>query len=48
MKKIICLVSTLMLLVSLSISAFAATSFVPSITYKDGPGLTVGTLGGED
>ena len=48
MKKIICLVSTLMLLVSLSISAFAATSFVPSITYKDGPGLTVGTLDGED
>ena len=48
MKKLICLLSALTLLVSLSVSAFAATSFVPSITYKDGPGLTTGTLDGED
>lgn len=48
MRKIICLLSTLVLLVSLGVSVLAATGFVPSITYKDGPEITWATFEDED
>ncbi len=48
MRKIVCLVSALVLLVSLGISALAATDFVPSITYKDGPKIEFAWLDDED
>lgn len=39
MRKAICLMIALLLCVSMTLPVFAAkTSFVPSITYKDGPG----------
>ena len=47
MKKFICLLSALVLLVSLSVSTLAA-DFVPSISYKDGPGISIGWLDGDD
>ena len=47
MKKLICLISVLALLLSMGMSVLAA-EFVPSITYKDGPGLSNATLDGED
>ena len=41
MRKLMCLVITLLLCCSLVMPAFAAQSdeFVPSITYKDGPDI---------
>lgn len=48
MRKIVCLLSALVLLISLGASALAATSFVPSITFKDGPGMTWATFDGKD
>ena len=48
MKKIVCLLSALVLLVSMSVSALAATNFVPSISYKDGPRMSWATFDGED
>lgn len=47
MKKFICLISALVLLFGLSTSALA-TDFVPSISYKDGPGFSVAWLDGDD
>ena len=47
MKKVICLISALVLLVGLGTSALAA-SFVPSISYKDGPRMITAIFGGED
>ena len=37
----------LVLAVSLAVPAFAADTFVPSITYKDGPDVDAGTMNGE-
>ena len=37
MKKVLCMLMALVLAVSLAVPAFAADTFVPSITYKDGP-----------
>ena len=47
MKKFICLLSALVLLVSLSMSA-VAVEFVPSISYKDGPRMTWARMGETD
>lgn len=48
MKKIVCLIIALVLCMSLGMSALAATDFVPSITYKDGPGFDFAWLDEED
>ena len=48
MKKLISLITVLVLCVSLSVSAFAAVSFVPSITFKDGPEWEWTEFDGED
>lgn len=49
MKKVLSLAITLALFVSLTISAFAAeNTFVPSITYKDGPDITSAEMDGND
>ena len=47
MKKLFCMLIALVLAVSLAVPAFAAGSFVPSITYKDGPDIESGTVNGE-
>lgn len=49
MKKIVSLACALVLCLSMALPAFAATkTFVPSISYKDGPELVEGSLNGED
>lgn len=48
MRRIVCLISVLALLASLGMAALAATDFVPSITYKDGPEIDLASLDGED
>lgn len=49
MKKMICLLTALLLCCSLVMPAFAAESvFVPSITYKDGPEVKSAEMGDED
>lgn len=49
MKKVLSVAITLALFVSLTISAFAAeNTFVPSITYKDGPDITSAEMDGND
>lgn len=48
MKKIICLATTLVLLASMGLSVLAATGFVPSITYKDGPKMIWAKFGEDD
>ena len=48
MKKLICMLMALVLSVSLAVPAFAADTFVPSITYKDGPEVGGSTVKGDD
>ena len=48
MKKLLCMLIAVVLAVSLAVPAFAADSFVPSITYKDGPDIQTGTMNGEN
>lgn len=49
MKKLICLLAVLALCLSMGIPAFAAKNdFVPSIGYKDGPGIKDAEMGDED
>ena len=49
MKKLICLLAALALCLSMGIPAFAAENeFVPSIGYKDGPGIKDAEMGDED
>ena len=47
MKKVLCMLMALVLAVSLAVPAFAADTFVPSITYKDGPDVDNGSMNGE-
>ena len=47
MKKLICLFAVLALCLSMGIPAFAA-EFVPSIGYKDGPGIIKAEMSDED
>ena len=47
MKKLLSLLVALVLSVSLAAPAFAADTFVPSITYKDAPEISSGTANGE-
>lgn len=48
-KKVICLILAVLLLVALAFPAFAAeNTFVPSITYKDGPEIEDAEMNGED
>lgn len=49
MRRMICLIAALMVCVSMVCPVFAATStFVPSISYKDGPEIVDSDLNGED
>lgn len=49
MKKMICLIAVLAIACTLFMPAFAAEgSFVPSISYKDGPEITAATMGDDD
>lgn len=48
MKRFVCLLSVLLLCVTLACPAFAADTFVPSIGYKDGPDVENADLGGTD
>lgn len=49
MKKLICLLAVLALCLSMGIPAFAAENdFVPSIGYKDGPGIKEAEMGDKD
>ena len=54
MKKIICLLTVLLLTIALACPAFAAESFVPSISEKEEPDIVVddegvaGVIRGED
>lgn len=45
MKRFICLLSVMLLCMSLACPAFAADTFVPSISYKDGPEVTDAYIG---
>ena len=48
MKKLLSVLLVLVLSVTMAVPAFAANSFVPSITYKDGPDLTGASMNGEN
>lgn len=49
MRRIICLLGVLLLCAALTCPVFAsADTFVPSISYKDGPDIKEATLDGED
>ena len=49
MKRITCLICALMLCLTLAVPAFAASgTFVPSITYKDGPEVEDAVQNGEN
>ncbi|MBQ8833651.1 MAG: LPXTG cell wall anchor domain-containing protein [Oscillospiraceae bacterium] len=49
MRKLICLLTALLVCVSLACPAFAAgDTFVPSISYKDGPEIEDAEMNGED
>ena len=49
MKKLICLLAVLALCLAMGVPAFAAENeFVPSIGYKDGPGIKEAEMGDED
>ena len=49
MRRVICLVCVLMLCMTLAVPVFAAeNTFVPSITYKDGPEVVDAEINGED
>ena len=49
MRRTIYLLITLLLCMSIAIPAFAAEgTFVPSITYKDGPDVTSAQMDGDD
>ena len=49
MRKFICLLTAVLVCVSLALPVFAAKDdFVPSIEYKDGPVITGGVLDGTD
>lgn len=49
MRRVICLINVLMLCMALAVPAFATTgTFVPSITYKDGPEVVEAEINGED
>ena len=45
MKRLFCMMMVLVIAMSLAVPAAAADTFVPSITYKDGPDInTASTL----
>lgn len=49
MRRVICLIAVLLICVSVACPVFAATdTFVPSISYKDGPEIVDSDLNGED
>ena len=49
MKKVLCLLISLVLCIGMVMPVLAAeNSFVPSMTYKDGPGVTDATMNDED
>ena len=48
MRKMICLLGVLLVCFSLVCPAMAADTFVPSISYKDGPSVEDAELGGND
>ena len=49
MRRVMCLVCVLMICMTLAVPVFAAeNTFVPSITYKDGPEIVDAEINGED
>ena len=49
MKKVLCLLISLVLCIGMVMPVLAAeNNFVPSVTYKDGPGVTDATMNDED
>jgi len=48
MKKIIALILALVLILAVAAPAFAAGTFVPSVSYKDGPEIEDAEMNGED
>ena len=48
MKRLFCLLMVLVITMSLAVPAAAADTFVPSITYKDGPDINTATMDGGD
>ena len=48
MKKIIALILALVLILAVAAPAFAASTFVPSISYKDGPEIEDAEMNGEN
>ncbi|MBR4077437.1 MAG: hypothetical protein IKK17_02405 [Oscillospiraceae bacterium] len=48
MKRLFCLLMVLVIAMSLAVPAAAADTFVPSITYKDGPDINTATMDGGD
>lgn len=46
MKKVLCMVIALVLCLSMAVPAYAADTFVPSITYKDGPDIKSAVMDG--
>lgn len=47
MRKLLCILCAVMLCLSLAVPAYAAGTFVPSISYKDGPEIEEATTGQE-
>ncbi len=48
MKKLFCMLMVLVIAVSLAVPVAAADTFVPSISYKDGPDINTATMNGEN
>jgi len=48
MKRLFCMLLVLTVVFSLAIPAAAADTFVPSITYKDGPDINTATMDGDN
>ena len=48
MKRLFCMLMVLVIAVSLAVPVAAANTFVPSITYKDGPDINTSNMNGEN
>ena len=48
MKRLFCMLMVLVIAMSIALPVAAADTFVPSITYKDGPDINTATMNGGD
>lgn len=48
MKKLLCVLMAAVIFMTFAMPAAAAGTFVPSITYKDGPDINTATMDGDD